>query len=257
MSCERFRKWIQEEMAEGLSEVAGVELDAHLAECAGCRQERAEMQAVWSLLSEVRDFPPPRHFFAYEPVKRSPLSWFMGLSAPRGLALAAGAAFIFLLGAVAASVLQVGIDQGALTFRFGAQPDVIDAETLKAELRAELAEDLHQASRQRELEWVQTLRAELEKTLDLRDRQQQEFVATFFGQVESQLQSSVHSENTAFQQELEGSMNRFYELLARQHEDDLRQVHLRLNQVAVSDAIRGTETEAIMATLRNIALNRD
>lgn len=257
MTCERYRRWIQEEMAEGLSDAAGKELDAHLSACADCRREQTEMQAVWSLLSEVRDLPPPRHFFAYEPVKRSPLRWFTDSSRARGLALAAGAAFVFLLGVVAASVLQVGIDQGALTFRFGAQPDVIDAEALKAELRAELAEDLHQASRQRELEWVQTLRAELERTLDQRDRQQQEFVGAFLGQVESRLQSSVRSENAAFQQDLEGSMARFYELLVRQHEDDLRQVHLRLNQIAVSDAIRGTETEVIMATLRDIALNRN
>jgi hypothetical protein len=257
MSCERFAKLIQEEMTEGLPAGAAAELRAHLQGCADCRREQKELQAVWSLLGEVRELAPPRHFFAYEPAKRSPLSWFRGLSASRALALAAGAAFVFFVGAAAATVLQVDLDQRALTFRLGARPEAIDANALKAEVRAEVFEELQEASRQRQLEWVQTLRSELEQNLERRDREQQQFVAAFLSQVESRLQDSVRSENRAVQQELEGSMARFYELLTQQHEDDLRQVHLRLNQVAVSDAIRGTETEAIMATLRNIALNRD
>ncbi len=234
-------------------------LSLHLAECVPCSNEHSQYVETLRVMRESGDVAVPRHFFVYaqEPsgnpwlmFRRMNLAWQAGF-----------AAAILLLGvfaAAAASQLEVRAGNGALTISFGnsvptpiapvPQP-VIDA----AGLKADILNAVEEKNRREKLEWVKTLRTELDKSSRSMSERQRRILQTALVELETRLDSRMSTEVRNLEDRSDRALTGLYQLISTERQRDLASLNNRFNRLVTSSEVRSDQTDQILETLLQVA----
>lgn len=109
MKCERAQEFFSDYCEGRLTGANLVALEAHIADCATCREQIADLKRVWQMLAVTTEVDPPadlraqvwRRIDAAQPVATAKPSWNVRrLLAPRFLAAATAALALIVLGTV-------------------------------------------------------------------------------------------------------------------------------------------------------------
>ncbi|MEW5976137.1 MAG: zf-HC2 domain-containing protein [Acidobacteriota bacterium] len=232
-------------------------LDAHLAECPHCLQERILTEQTVQQLRQEKDVPVPRHFFVYP--EQSPSSWklLLQLSTAWKAAFGAGALAVVALAVLLATQAEVSYRAGTLQISFGrpveenlpAPQPRVEAAALKAELLQSL-QDNWQRER---AEWIAAMQREVRRSSSRLSQRQQQLLAAAIGDLESRFSDRMSDTATALQSRTDQSLATMYKLLQGQRQNDVRILNERFNRLVAQGEIKKNETDEILATLLQVA----
>jgi anti-sigma factor RsiW len=228
LNCSEYKSYIPRSVMGELSQAEQEALDQHLVECAPCSREHQMYSETVRQLRAEQDVPVPRHFFVY-PRESHATPWraFLQMSRPWQAVAAAALIVAGLVSALAIAQLQVRSADGALVIGFGRLPErrppapqvaQLDTSALESRILKAAAEK----NRQDSLELLRTLRAEMARS-----------------------DKAIGREQRAVQD--------LYRTVSLERERDLAAVDNRINLLAINGEVKSTQTDAILATLLQVA----
>ncbi len=251
-NCDNYSEWIQKSIFEGIGESEKTALEAHLAVCPDCQ---AEWKLVQSTLSELRAFPeavPPKHFYIQpEPARLGIRDLFRQMSLFWRMASASLLLATLLIGGAAASSLRVHTEDGQLTVAFGELrlAPKIDPEQLKASLRKEIELEMDQ----RQVLLLQQVRQEIAAAGDAFSTQQRQRMVAALSKLEDRVGDRIDQDNAQTQARFQAAAAQIYSTLSREQKRQMALLNDRLDLLNVRDQIQGDQTQALMATVLQIA----
>lgn len=251
-NCDTYTEWIQRSIFEDIDPERREALEAHLAVCPDCAAEKA---LLLSTLSEMRAFPEmstPKHFYV-QPERRRATLWniFQQMSLFARLATASFLLGALLIGGAAASSLQVHSEDGVLSLGFGkfsTQPK-IDPEAL----RASLTRELQVAMDQRQELLLDQLRLEISNAADSLNDQQRQRLNAALGKLEERFDQRIDQQTMETRARFQAAAQQIYTTLSREQKRQIALLNDRLDLLNVRDQIQGNQTQALMATVLQIA----
>ncbi len=250
-NCRDCSEWIQRSIFEEITEQQKATLESHLAECPDCAAERDLLQ---STLSELRAYPEaasPKHFYVAEPSRAGFWDLFRGMSMLGRMATASLLLGSLLIGGAAAANLQIRSHDGQLTFGFGklhVEPK-IDPEQLKAALREEIELELER----RQSLLLEQVRHDIAAAGDDLSTQQKRRMAVALDKLEGRLGQRIDQKTLETRARFQDAAALIYKTLSREQKRQVALLNDRLDLLNVRDQIQGDQTQALMATVLQIA----
>lgn len=250
--CKKYREQIAKGLFEDLEPAQTEAVEAHLRHCSDCAEQRILLLSTLSELRSLEEAPPPRHFYVYEDRGRSAF-WNLFRQTSLLWRAVAGAtlAVLLLLGGAAASNLQMRVDEGVVTLGFGklsTQPE-INPEQLKAEvLRAAQNQLLESRG-----EWMAQVRQEISQSEIALTQKQQDRLKLALDRMEGRFNDRIADEGAILEAKLNDSAVHIYRTLSRERQEQLALLNDRIDLLSVKGRIQGSQTEALMATVLQMA----
>ncbi len=229
---------------EDLPEDRRRELERHLETCLICRREMERLEQTVQRLREWPDAAVPAHFLVPAP-GRGPVSAFVRLSPPWRAAVAASLLLMVGLAAAWLADLKVSAQDGALTLQWNvAERQAERLEALRDDLAARLDERLDQQRR----ELLTEVRTELASLEESSSRQTEQTLRAGLGRLQQRLEAQLEARTL----ELDSRVERTgwaVQSLARRQQQALQLLQDRIDLIAVSGEIQGTQNELMLTTL--------
>lgn len=258
MNCEDYRKRILEASIEDLSPEERQTLKAHLADCLSCAEEqRLTLDTLQQLRSES-DVAVPRHFFVgVEEFQPTPWSLFRQMTVTWKAATTLAVLASGVLAVMVVSGFQVRTQAGAVTLSFGkpsepkagATHHLVNVDSLKTDILQALEEKSHQEH----LVWLEEMRKELAQSNHKLTQKQQKSMETALAGLETRVNDQMSARDLSLQANWKQSLGNVYEAIQQQRKQDLLVTGSRLDRHTTQEEIRSNETEAILATLLQVA----
>lgn len=244
-SCSSFRRYLMDEWAGELHPDGKAELQAHLQQCPACRREQERLQKVAEDLANLEDLPVPRHFFVYPGKASAPRGRLTGRAALWKGALAAAALLVVVVSLPLLDV-RVAAHDGVLALSFGRPlPPLVAPETFRNELLALVEGRLQEVQTGLEEEWSAALHQFRREETARVDR--------LVEGLQGRWHQELRLQEALFREAMKSSLLEVYTLLEERHRQDMLQVGLRLEEMAVRDQVQATRSRAIVATLKEMA----
>ncbi len=254
--CSMYRNLIPRALAGDLSASEQESLDRHLVECEPCNREQTLYAQTLRLMRSAGDVPTPRHFFVYGEQSENPWQIFRRLSRAWQFATAAAVILVGALAVLAAARVHVRTQGDTLVMSFGEPAPArlspspsVDA----AAIEARILKDMEANNRREKLELIGTLRAEIEKSSrSLTDRQRRTMQAAL-SEVEKRLTGRVAAAESVLEARSDKSIADLYQVVSAERATDLSAIDSRINRLALRGEVRGSQTDAILETLLQVA----
>lgn len=259
-NCHQYRDWSERLEAGEIDDRIPRSLLDHLAVCTACQSEKAEMENTLELLGSLEEVEPPRHFFVYQERERGKQwrSWWKALLVPQVVATVSSLALLLTLG-VLVSGLQVRSEGASLTLGFGNLPALAkphlerDPELLRADFRAILAQEMEARDRQ----VLEQVRSEISSFSNELSESQQQRLESVVASLEDRLDENLQERDHVLSESLRTVAIEIYQTLLDQQQTGLQNLNARLQRVEAAGHIQGTQTEALMATVLELARRQD
>lgn len=258
-SCRDYKAFIPRAILGDLSQEEQQALDQHLAECSPCNREHRMYGETIRQLTAVQDVSVPRHFFVY-PEESPGTPWHAFLRMSRAWQ-AATATILLVLGIsalLAISRLQIRSEEGALVIGFGTLPargpvapqaPQVDTSALESRILKIVAE----RSRQDNLEFLRTLRTEMTRSSKAIGREQRALLEQAINNVELRMGQLVSATAAGLEKKTDRSVQEIYRKVSLERARDLASIDNRMNLLAINGEVKNTQTDAILATLLQVA----
>ncbi len=258
-TCREYKNHIPRAILGDLSEGEQKALDQHLAECSPCNREHRMYSETMRQLGSGLDVPVPRHFFVY-PEESHGTPWHAFLRMSRGWQAITATALVVLgfASLLAISRLQIRSEDGALLIGFGRLPErrlpapqaeQVDTSALEARiLKAAAAR-----SRQDNLEFMRTLRAELARSSKAIGREQRALLEQAINNVELRTGQLVSATAYSLESKTDRSIQDVYRKVSLERARDMAAVDNKIKLLAINGEVKNTQTDAILATLLQVA----
>jgi hypothetical protein len=249
-SCEDYQRFLKDQLAGELEASSEELLAQHLSECAQCAQEARLLQGVWNELEAYEEEPVPNHFFVYEPERLTLGQVFARLSFPWKLATLSASIALVLVAALALMNASLKIESGAVVLTFG----TARAESARFDsLKAELIDHLQAVSMEEKTEWMTELKSEFSSALSESEKKQHTLVKTALEELDSRNSRANQVRDAQLQTHLNASLKSFGAAMLARHDRDIATVNQQLTGFANYDRFQANQTDAIMATLVEMA----
>jgi len=258
-TCREFRSYIPRAILGDLSQEEQKALDQHLAECSPCNREHQTFGNTVRQLGSGLDVPVPRHFFVYpEESHSTPWRAFLRMSRAWQAATATVLLVFGFASLLAVSRLQVRSEDGALVIGFGRLPErrppapqimQVDTSALEAKILKAAAE----RSRQDNLEFLRTLRAEMARSNKAIGREQRALLEQAISNVELRMGQLVSTTAYDLERKTDRSVQDAYRKVSLERARDMAAVDNRIKLLAINGEVKSTQTDAILATLLQVA----
>ncbi len=250
-NCKNYSEWIERSIFEEITDRQKADLETHLANCPDCASER---ELLLSTFSELRAFPEvasPRHFYIAGPSRVGVWDMFQQMSLFWRMATASFLLGILLIGGAAAANLRVQSQDGQLTLAFGElhREPKIDPEQLKASLRREIELEMDQ----RQALLIQQVRQEIAALGDTFSTRQRQLMAVALNKLEDRMGERIDQQTLETRARFQDAAAQIYKTLSREQKRQVALLNDRLDLLNVRDQIQGDQTQALMATVLQIA----
>ncbi len=259
VTCREYKSYIPRAILRDLSQEEQEALDQHLAECSPCNREHRMYSETIRQLGSGLDVPVPRHFFVY-PEESQGTPWHVFLRMSRGWQAATATALVVLgfASLMAVSQLQIRSEGGALMIGFGRLPERRLPATQAAEadtsaLEARILKAAADRSRQDNLEFMRTLRAELTRSSKAIGREQRALLEQAMNNVELRMGQLVSATAYSLESKTDRSIQDVYRKVSMERARDMAAVDNRIRLLAINGEVKNTQTDAILATLLQVA----
>jgi Putative zinc-finger len=258
MKCEDHRKRILEASIEDLSPEEHHALEAHLADCPSCAEERRLTLDIVQQLRSESDVAVPRHFFVSgEECRPTPWSLFQQMTLTWKAATAMTLLAVGVLAAMAVSSFQIRTQTDGVTLSLGkpaepqqsTAPSPVNVDSLKADI----LQALEEKSRQERLLWVQDTRKELALSSRRLTQKQQKSLEAALAELEARVNDRMITRDLALQANWKQSLGDLYGTIQVQRKRDLLATKNGIDRLAARGEVRSSETEAILGTLLQVA----
>ncbi len=257
--CSMYRSLIPRAAMGDLGAEEQHALNLHLAECAPCGNEHSQYAETLRQMRSAGDVPVPKHFFVYaQEAPAKPWLAFRQLSpvwqGAIGLVILLFGVFI----AAAISHLNIRVGNGVLAVNFGAPAPVQQTQTPvpvidTAAMEARILKAVEEKNRRDKLEWIQMVRADIEKSnRSLTDRQRKILQAAL-SELETRLGSQMGTAVTALEVRSDRALANLYRVVSSERERDLTYVNNRFSRLVTNNEVRSNQTDAILETLLQVA----
>jgi hypothetical protein len=253
--CDTYRRKIPQSWLEDLEPRELEALRRHIEECSACRYEHEQYGNTIALLGEKDPVDVPRHFFVYpEESRLNPWRLFRSLS-PAWQAAAAAVGILFAGFLLAAAYrLQVRISDGVLYASFGRLPAQQTAPAFDAAaMEARMLQVIEARARTVNRESVQSLRAEMNRSLSALSSDQRIILDAALAALESRVGSRIAVAVQSVREEATASQQQLRQVVSLERQRDLNLLNDRITQVALSGEMKGDRTDAILETLLQVA----
>ncbi|HYK91076.1 MAG TPA: hypothetical protein VE398_20050 [Acidobacteriota bacterium] len=257
--CSKYRSLIPRAAMGDLATEDQQSLGVHLAECGPCGEEHAQYLETLRQMRAVNDVPVPKHFFVYaKEWKENPWVMFRRMSPAWQGAVAAAVVLFVVLAASAAARMNIRTDNGSWIISFGPAPPpqpvplpvpVIDT----AAIEARVLNALEEKTRNEKLEWVRTLRAEVDKSNRSITERQRRVLQTALTDLEARFGGQLAATARTVEDRSDRSLSNLYQAISTERERDLAYINIRLNRFVAHDEVRSNQTDAILETLLQVA----
>jgi hypothetical protein len=258
-TCRDYRNYIPRAILGDLNQEEQKALDQHLVECSPCNREHRLYSETVRQLAEGLDVPIPRHFFVY-PEESHGTPWHAFLRMSRAWQTATATALIVLgfASALAISRLQFRSEDGALTIGFGKLPErrepapqamQVDTSALEARILKAVAE----RSRKDNTEFLRTLRAEMARSNKAIGREQRVLLEQAINNTELRMGQLVSTTAYDLEKKTDRSVEDLYRKVSLDRSRDMAAVDNRIKLLAINGEVKSTQTDAILATLLQVA----
>ena len=255
--CTIYREQLGPSLVGDLEHANLRQLELHLQSCGACREQRDRLKQTIQKLKGWEAVEVPHHFLIQPlaPVT-GPLALLRQLAWPWKAALVAIPALILilLLGGLSVSRFHWRSENGVWLMSWGDTgrlplPDPFQSNSF----RQQLDRLLTQREQQQQQRWLAQVRGETEVRFNRFSKQGQENLDRTIGQAIRRLQLEVAAGQATLQGEFKRSDLALYEVLMAQRARDLSALREELDLLAVSDEIQDTQTDALLATMIEIA----
>ncbi|UCF36082.1 MAG: zf-HC2 domain-containing protein [Acidobacteriota bacterium] len=251
--CDRFIELIKDELAGELDQAEASRLEEHLTSCGSCRNEKAVLEKLLLHMRAVEEEPVPRHFFVYEERKASIWESLKALLFGWNLAAAGSVAAAMILAVLLLSQVTLTYGEGTFAVSFGGRLEKQATEADLKQLREELLGSFRQIAQEENASVLESLRSEWRTSLVKFGEESQVQLEQRVGAMEQQVGLTIDRRNARLQRQMESTIGNLGNLLIAQHESDMRTVRQQLNQSANFNRIQANQTDAIVATLVQLA----
>lgn len=251
-SC-RYQEEIPRLLFEDLTAQRRAELEAHLEGCLICRHEFERCKQTVSQLREWVDLPAPEHTREPAAVRQGALAVFSLLS-PVWKGLVA-ASLLALVGAAATLVssVEVSAKSGGVTFSWGVEPPPTIEQILASEqFQNRLSLVLEERLNDRTAQITALLRADLEESQAGWSEAQKRLLRERLASLETRLQTRLESRALDLEAGIERT-NWALEALSRSQEEGFQLVNDRINLIAVTGEIQGSQNDFVLTALMEMA----
>ncbi len=246
--CTEQQKRIPALLLGDLGEKEKRELEAHLDACPLCRSEREVYARTMQQLVSTSDEPVPHHFFVYPGTQPlNPWQLFRGMQPRWQAAATCVLGLILLLGAAAASRLQVRSNPGGWAISFGRND--IDPATLKKDILEAVA----RKDQESKAAFIQEVRSEIARSNTNFTEQQQLQLTSALALLDSRIAQRVTSSEGRMRNDTQKTISDMYGMIAQQRARDLEAINLRFDSTDASNAIKARQTNEILGTLLQVA----
>jgi hypothetical protein len=255
--CSSYQNLIPRAMMGDLNEEEQRSLNLHLSECAPCAHEHMQYAETLQQMRSIGDVPVPRHFFVYkEDRAESPWQMFRRMSLGWQGAIAGVVLIFAVLTTTAALHLNIRSENGIWILSFGRSitPNVkpvppVDAAAIEARILKALEEE----NRMEKLEWVRTVRAELDKSNRSMNERQRQILQVALTDLETRLGGQVAATARSLEERSDKALSSLYQTLSADREQDFATFNNRLNRLAANGEMRSIQTDAVLETLLQVA----
>jgi len=258
-TCREYKSYIPRGILGDLSPEEQKALDQHLAECSPCNREHLIYSQTVRQLAGGLDVPIPRHFFVYpEESHSTPWHAFLRMSRAWQAATATVLVVLGFASALAISRLQIRSEDGTLVIGFGRLPETkppapqaaqVDTSALEARILKAAAE----RSRQDNLEFLRTLRTEMARSNKAIGREQRAVLEKAIDNVEIRMGQLVSTTAYDLERKTDRSIQDVYRKVSVERARDMAAVDNRIKLLAINGEVKSTQTDAILATLLQVA----
>jgi len=258
MKCEDHRKRILKASIEDLTAEEQQALEVHVASCPSCAEEqRLTLDTLQQLRSEGGAVLP-RHFFVTADEARStPWSMFQQMALISKAATAMALLAVCLLVVLVISGFEVRTHAGGVTLSLGrtSQPPETSAQTqVKLDnLKADILQALEARSQQERSSWAQEMRKELTFSNRRLTQKQQKSLETALAGLEARVDDRMIAHEVSLQANWKQALGDLYKTIQVQRKQDLMATRNGIEHLAAHGEVRSNETEAILATLLQVA----
>ena len=256
--CAIYREQLGPSLVGDLEPAGLRQLEFHLQTCRTCRQERDRLKQTIQELQSWEAVEAPHHFLV-QPLAPAagPRDLLRQLAWPWKAALVTIPALILLLGFLSFSRFQWHSENGVWLMSWGdasrlQPPDPFQSNSF----RQQLDQLLTQREQQQQQRWLAQVRDENEVRFNELSKQRQENLDRTVGQAIRGLQLEVAADQATLQADFKKSDLALYQVLMAQRARDLSAMREELDLLAVSDEIQDTQTDALLATVIEIADSR-
>jgi hypothetical protein len=171
------------------------------------------------------------------------------------------AAVVLLFGVLTASAalrLNIRSENGAWILSLGkpvtrnitpAQTPPVDI----ADIEAKILKAVEEKNRLEKLEWVRTLRIEIEQSSRSMAERQHKILQVTLSDLEMRLGGQINATAKTLEDGSDRAFTNFYQVISTEREQDLATFNARLNRLAATDEVRGIQTDAILETILQVA----
>ncbi len=258
-TCSEYRNRIPRALLGDLSREEQKALDQHLAECSPCNREHRMYSDTVRQLGGGLDVPAPRHFFVYpEESHGTPWHAFLRMSRAWQAATATVLVILGFASLVAISRLQVRAEEGALVIGFGRLPEKRPAAPQAAQvdtsaLEAKILKAAAERSRLDNLAFLRTLRAEMARSNKAIGREQRALLEQAINNAELRMGQLMSSTAYDLERKTDRSVQDVYRKVSLERARDMAAVDNRIKLLAINGEVKNTQTDAILATLLQVA----
>jgi len=256
MKCEDYRRRILEASLHELSPEERQSLEAHLVDCPSCAEEQRLTLDTLQRLGSENDVAVPRHFFVTrEETLSTPWSLFQQMSLAWKAASTLALLVVGTLVVTAVSALER--EAGGITLNFGrpskpktdAPQTALDIEKLKTEI----LEAVQTKTRDDRLAWMQEMRQEMVLSNQKLTQKQKNLLKTALAGLEARVDDRMVARDLSMEASWKRSLGDFYKTIQAQRKQDLMATRNGIERLAAQGEVRSNETEAILATLLQVA----
>ena len=258
MKCEDHRNRILKASIEDLAAEEQQALEAHVAGCPSCAEEQRLTLDMLQQLRSEGDVALPRHFFVTaEEAHSTPWSMFQQMSLISKAATAMALLAVCLLVVLVISGFEVRTHAGGVTLSLGraSQPPETTAQTPVNidNLKADILQALEAKSHQERSSWAQEIRKKLTLSNRRLTQKQQKSLETALAGLEARVDDRMIARELALQANWKQSLVDLYKTIQGQRKQDLMATRNGIEHLAAQGEVRSNETEAILATLLQVA----
>ncbi len=258
-TCSEYRSHIPRAILGDLSQEERKALDQHLAECSPCNREHRMYSETVRQLSAGQDVPVPRHFFVYPEESRStPWHAFLRMSRAWQAVTATVLLVLVCTSLLASSRLQIRSEDGLLVIGFGklpenrlSPPQAVQTDT--SALEARILKAAAERGRQDNLEFLRTLRAEMARSNKTIGREQRALLEQAVNNAEIRMGQLMAATAGDLEKKTDRSVQEVYRKVSLERARDLAAVDNRIKLLAINGEVKSTQTDAILATLLQVA----
>ncbi len=255
-TCSEFKTWIPAALLGELEESGVRELEAHLRDCAPCREEQALFVRTFHQVRSIGDVEVPRHFFIYPSETRPSLRQLMQIL-PMSWKVAAAASMLALgtLAILATADFRVRSEGGVLVVGFGPLPPIqpatppVDVAAIKEELFRRLTAE----STKENLALLAQLREEIENSKKALSDSQKALLRRTLSELENRIDGKIIQTAASVQDRTGETLAAYHRTLQLEREQDLLAINGRLNRIAASGYEKNRQTDEILETLLQVA----